>query len=398
MGSIILNIILLFYLNTLLIWLGPVVLLMDSGGGRDGMHLSLEFALLMHRHDIHVFALRQYYTRAMMPLDRAPHKEMQLSWSNLRSRFAAEHGFTVTTQFQALAIIREAWTFGSQAKFVTSGFKNCGICPWNPDELLVNQAAELFRSEVAVAASHQFMDPASKSTLRLPDTLMEKKGKCSNCKSALLLRHKHCPECGSANESYSKDLAVAMVEGRRKGYVKVRPSGFDIEELVKTSFAGLKPVSFAGKAAMEDAASSSSSGSSSEEDSEAEKLKTIKAKAVEPPLPPPPPPKPKYDPPTVVPSQLKSKTGIRRAWTDVLSDVEDPKHKKAFLHWLPDFLDSSKKELATHFEKKTATEVIYKSLIDTVVKKSPEDRNKWYLKRVGIMLDAVGKEAAKKVK
>ena len=57
---------------------------MDTGGGKDGMHLSLEFALLMARNEIEVFILRQYFTKAMMPLDRDCHREMQLSWTKLR--------------------------------------------------------------------------------------------------------------------------------------------------------------------------------------------------------------------------------------------------------------------------------------------------------------------------
>ena len=85
--------------------------MMDSGGGREGMHLSLEFALLMSRSDIHVFALREYFTKALMPLDREPHKQMQVGWSHLKSRFAAEHGHSVSNQFQALALTSEAHSY-----------------------------------------------------------------------------------------------------------------------------------------------------------------------------------------------------------------------------------------------------------------------------------------------
>ena len=44
---------------------GWVVLIIDSGGGFHGLHLSMEFALLMYRHEVEVVALREYYTKAI---------------------------------------------------------------------------------------------------------------------------------------------------------------------------------------------------------------------------------------------------------------------------------------------------------------------------------------------
>ena len=170
---------------------GPVVLMMDSGGGREGMHLSLEFALLMSRSDIHVFALREYFTKALMPLDREPHKQMQVGWSHLKSRFAAEHGHSVSNQFQALALIREAWAAGTQAKHILTGWRQTGIVPWCPDELLVEQAPSLFRSQHQAVKDHKFMDRASKdSETYIPPPLQFLPGKkrvffCANCSQAI---------------------------------------------------------------------------------------------------------------------------------------------------------------------------------------------------------------------
>jgi len=400
------------------------------------MHLSLEFALLMSRSDIHVFALREYFTKALMPLDREPHKQMQLSWSHLKTRFAAEHGHSVTNQFQALAIIREAWAAATLPKHIASAWKQTGIVPWSPDELLVNQAQSLFRSEHQVARDHKFMDPTSKAVLALPSTMMEKKTTCKSCKSTILLRFRHCTDCGSLNEAFSTEAAQVMKDGRRKGFKKIRPNAFNIEELMGKNFEGLRAVSDAGKVALEDGSSSSSDSTcTSEDDSVPKETKSAAPAAIEAPSPAAPAaketpkpaapaaketPKPaapaakapapaaieapspaapaKYDPPTYIPSQLKSQTTLKRAWLDVLADVDDPKHKKAFVHWVPEFMELAKTEIAKKFEKGTPKEVIYKSLLDRVAKKNSCDRQKWYNERVKIMLESLEKQAAKKLK
>jgi len=404
---------------------GPIVLLLDSGGGREGMHLSLEFALLMSRSEIHVYALREYFTKALMPLDREPHKQMQLAWSNLKSRFAAEHGHSVQNQFQALALLREAWAAGTQEKHVLSGWRRTGIAPWCPDELLLEQAHALFRSQREEAKNHRFMDPASKNVLKLPDTMMEKKTTCTKCKGTILQRFRHCSECGAVNEAFLQAASSVMQEGRRKGYKKMRPTAFNIEALVEKGFEGLRAVSQAGKEALEESSSSdSSSDSDAEEEPDAcEKLPLpapTLAAAETPKLPlpaptpaaagtpKPPPPAPKsaapatklavYDPPTYIPSQLKSRSTLKKAWSDILVDIDDAKHKKAFLHWVPEFMDMAKEEMAKHFKKDTATEVMYKSVLDRVAKKTHEERQKWYNERVSIMLTSVDKEAAKTTK
>ena len=63
---------------------GWVLLMLDSGGGREGMHLTMEFCLLMFHNEVEVFNLPEYHTRALMPLDREPHRRMELEWSHQR--------------------------------------------------------------------------------------------------------------------------------------------------------------------------------------------------------------------------------------------------------------------------------------------------------------------------
>ena len=153
---------------------GWVVLLIDSGGGNLGMHLTMEFALLMSKNQVDVFALAEYHTKALMPLDRDPHREMQLDWGRARQEFSAQHGHTVNSQYQALALIREVWSRGSRSRFVQQGWKATGLCPWNPHEVVADQPG-LFRAPLTVHASAEFRDASSKEHLRLPSTMIERR-------------------------------------------------------------------------------------------------------------------------------------------------------------------------------------------------------------------------------
>ena len=75
---------------------GWAVMVMDTGGGRTGMHLSLELAILLHKHQIELFLLKPYTTKAFMLLDREPHSEMSCVWGGLRSTYHLTHGAPVS--------------------------------------------------------------------------------------------------------------------------------------------------------------------------------------------------------------------------------------------------------------------------------------------------------------
>lgn len=265
--------------------------------------------------------------------------------------------------------------------------------PWQPEELLVHQATSLFRAPIrdTKEALSEFQDKHSRSVLNLPSTLLEKKVTCVGCKASHLARFKFCPDCGRKNEVPDEPAAIVMKTGRRAGAKRCRPSDFDISELVASHFAALKPATEAGEAALalqDGSLSSSSSSDSSSED--------------EPPQPPAalPPPAPTYDPPTVVPAQLRTEAGLRKAWTLVLADVVDNKHKSAFIYWLPGFLKKNvagkAEHMKTYAKPGASFEEFNKGLIDHVVSKTPELRKAWYDKRVALMLGELVKSSSKK--
>ena len=65
---------------------GTVVLYIDSGGGRRGMHLSLEAVLACDKYGIDLQVMEAHHTRAIMSLDRTPHAQMEIEWGGSAPR------------------------------------------------------------------------------------------------------------------------------------------------------------------------------------------------------------------------------------------------------------------------------------------------------------------------
>lgn len=353
-----------------------MVLIVDSGGGTEGMHLSMEFALLMYHNQIEVFNLPEYHTKAMMPLDRAPHRDMEIAWGELRRQFANAHGHGVASQFQALPLIKEAWERGTVPTNVASAWKKTGIFPWDPEEVLTNQRLKVFRNDAPKEEAPGFSDPASSAVLQLPKSVSGKPVRCGTCHSALPASYKFCMECGSPSPGFEPQAAMAMKAGQRAGYKRSRPKDFDVEALVESHFDGLKAATQTGAVHMAAASAKpseakpvpepSSSSSSDEEDTPA-----------------------KYDPPVLVAAQFKTPASIRKAWVAALSDVVDAKHKDAFIAWMPGWLkkvhsDEPKKVKELCGTTKDFT-VFARALYTQVCGFTPDKRKQWFTKRVAMM-------------
>ena len=51
---------------------GWLLLIIDSGGGQHGLHLTMEFTLLMYRNQVEVVALAEYFTKVVMDKNEKP--------------------------------------------------------------------------------------------------------------------------------------------------------------------------------------------------------------------------------------------------------------------------------------------------------------------------------------
>lgn len=357
---------------------GWAVLIMDSGGGQMGMHMTMEFALLMWNNDVDVYVLREYHTRALMPLDREPHRAMSRAWTAARREFCIAHGSPIASPFQALPIVRSAWLKGTTPQAILSGWKACGISPYDPNELLLGQAPDLFRNEHVAEEQMALSSKASTDVLAMPPAVALHRSKCK-CGARVPAHCRFCSECGAKNEAVQLDQAIAMKTGRRTGFKRHRPADFDVEKMVADHFAGLPTATDTGALALEDASSIASDGSDSSSDSEGKPAAEAAIVAA-----------PPYSPPVLVSAQLKTAAQVRKAFAGALIDVDDEVYKTAFIAWLPDFLrrvHKDEKHRVKAYTGKANADVptLCKAIYDKIVKMTQPQRTRWYTKRLELM-------------
>ena len=205
----------------------------DSGGGLYGLHLSMEVALICWRNEIDLVPLPSYMTRALMTLDRAPHREMEATWSHERHSYSARHGDVARTSFQFLPLLRTSWEAGVRESVISASFDECGLHPWAPEKLLCGeQAAELFRNGEPLDEGDTLAieDFVSKSLCSMAPDSLGRLEKCATCKAPCATSHRFCPGCGSANSSFDELADVSLRPGPRAGWCRAQPVGFDVQE------------------------------------------------------------------------------------------------------------------------------------------------------------------------
>jgi hypothetical protein len=93
---------------------------------------------------------------------------------------------------------------------------------------------------------------------------------------------------------------------------------------------------------------------------------------------------PVYAPPTYVPLQMCTTTGASKALRAMLSDIEAPADKEAFIHWYPEYaLGEYKTSKATL--KIEDPGVFMKALLDPVVAKAHAQRLAWFQRKTAVM-------------
>jgi hypothetical protein len=219
-----------------------IALALDSGGGTSGMHLSLPFALLCHKHRIEPLVLDAYTTKAFMALDREPHRQAEIRWGLGRQRFAATHGHAVHNLWQALPLIHAAYTSSVQPHIIKAGWRDTGLCPWAPEKLLVQQAGTLFRCS-RVDSQPAFLDAASSKILALPPASRKERVECSSCHAFVPTSYRFCLHCSAANVHANELAILSQGPPTRGGYKRSHPPRFDPSLLMDEFEASLAPVS-----------------------------------------------------------------------------------------------------------------------------------------------------------
>ena len=191
----------------------PTVVVMDTGGGKIGLHLSLELALWCEEHNVHPFILPPYSGKHLMTLDQEPHRMMESAWCDLRVQYMRHYGRPVCSIWNALPLIEQSWKAGMQKSVLQVSLKMCGILPWSPTKVLGNHEKWLAPMDVSPVQWSSLPDAIYRKPL-----LPTEKTPCVKCHASVTTSTKFCPQCGTANDRFSTKAAMAFGVGRRPGW------------------------------------------------------------------------------------------------------------------------------------------------------------------------------------
>ena len=110
----------------------PVLLLMDG----HSSHYNLEAVDLAKKNDVILFTLVPHTTHELQPLDTAVYAPLKTNWQDACHCYLQSHPGTVITKYQFSKLFSGAWLKTMVPSNIISGFKCCGIYPFNPKAVL----------------------------------------------------------------------------------------------------------------------------------------------------------------------------------------------------------------------------------------------------------------------
>ena len=106
----------------------PILLLLDGHSSHFQPDL-IQFAI---EHDIIVCCLPPHTTHETQPLDASVFKPLKKNWSDVCHAYMQDNPGKVITKFTFSALFNTAWTKSMTISNICSGFRKCGIYPFNP--------------------------------------------------------------------------------------------------------------------------------------------------------------------------------------------------------------------------------------------------------------------------
>ena len=110
----------------------PMLLLMDG----HSSHYNLEAVTMAKENGVILFTLVPHTTHEMQPLDTAVYAPLKTNWQDVCHHYLQSHPGKVITKYQFSQLFSEAWLKTMIPANIISGFKSCGIYPFNPKAVL----------------------------------------------------------------------------------------------------------------------------------------------------------------------------------------------------------------------------------------------------------------------
>ena len=115
----------------------PVLLIMHG----HGSHVSIDLIELARSNGVDLLCLPSHTTHILQPLDVGVFKSFKANFSKACSRYIVANPGRVITADKLAFLIAEAWPHSFTAVNIMSGFRKCGVFPFNPSTVTDRQIA-----------------------------------------------------------------------------------------------------------------------------------------------------------------------------------------------------------------------------------------------------------------
>ena len=114
-------------------------------------HYTLDLVKTAAEHEVVIFCLPPHTTADSQPLDTSCFGPLKTFWSEACRKYLASNPGRVITKFQFSHLFSDAWCKGMSINNIVSGFRNTGVCPFNPNAIWDKLPQPTFSSSETMA-------------------------------------------------------------------------------------------------------------------------------------------------------------------------------------------------------------------------------------------------------
>jgi len=116
----------------------PLLLLLDG----HSSHYNIEAIKLARENGVIIFSLESHTTHELKPLDTAVFESLKINWFEEWHMYVQPHPGRIITKYHFNEVFSKAWLKSMVLANKISGFKTCGIFPFNPKAVLDHNSTE----------------------------------------------------------------------------------------------------------------------------------------------------------------------------------------------------------------------------------------------------------------
>ena len=142
----------------------PQLLILDGHSSHETLAL-LELAMA---ENIHILSLPPHTTHALQPLDRSVFGPFNSAYNKACSEYMSANPLNLVTKWTFPGLFKEAWESALNKNNIMSGFRSCGIFPFNAEAVSIEMTAPSIPTNVPTMPQATATSLAITSTSFLP--------------------------------------------------------------------------------------------------------------------------------------------------------------------------------------------------------------------------------------